>query len=122
MTTLPDQRIDPSFFFSRYDTISRVARSLLTGSDSFSSLPPDSDFKVAQHVSMARMERYVNGRPVYLRRCVSSFNLVCILLRPNMVSEQEEGEKEGSQEKRMDVQSQHFLIWTLFELVLQEEG
>lgn len=41
---------------------------------------------------------------------VSPFNLLCIFLLPNMVGEQEEGEKEGSQERRMKKQSsQHFL-------------
>lgn len=68
------------------------------------------------------------GRCVNWRSCPSVLmfllSTVCVLLQPNMVNELEEGEEEGSQEKRMEEQSKSafsLCFGPFFELLLQEE-
>lgn len=60
-------------------------------------------FRVAQHVSMARMERYVSGRPVYVwRRFLFQPRICFALAKYGWLTE---GRRKGNQEKRIEEHS-----------------
>lgn len=72
---------------------------------------------------MARMERYVNGRPVYLWWCFSFQPSVYFTLAKygQWTGGRRKGRKPRKEDGRVFSVSIFWVFWTLFELVLQEE-
>lgn len=99
---LSGQCIAPSFLLVMTPSSLELHTHRLLEMTHVQSLPPDSDLKLLD------MFPWLGWKGMSICLSVVTFPLstqCLVLLRPNMAGQQEEGEKEGSQEKRMEEHS-----------------